>query len=110
MRAKSLGIEGILTAEDWAELVEKHGGKCASCRGGKYLVIDHIIPLSRGGTNTKDNIQPLCVQCNSSKGNKLPEEWPGRVIPPEWVIDTERVERTAQAELLLVRSPKGMGK
>jgi 5-methylcytosine-specific restriction endonuclease McrA len=77
-----MGIEGTITGDDWAELVKKQGGKCPYCDGGRYLVIDHIIPLSRGGTNTKDNIQAICVQCNSSKGNKLPEEWPGRKLPP----------------------------
>lgn len=36
--------------------------------------LDHIIPLSRGGTHTLENVQVSHVYCNLSKGNKLPEE------------------------------------
>lgn len=36
---------------------------------------DHKIPLSRGGTDTADNIEWVCRQCNSDKGSLLPEEY-----------------------------------
>jgi len=39
--------------------------------------IDHMIPLSRGGTHTRDNLITLCHQCNSEKGNKTWNEWIG---------------------------------
>ena len=35
-----------------------------------YVSVDHIIPLSWGGGNTRENIQLLCSSCNSKKGNK----------------------------------------
>lgn len=35
------------------------------------LTIDHIIPLSKGGTHTVENVQPLCVNCNCKKGTNL---------------------------------------
>jgi 5-methylcytosine-specific restriction endonuclease McrA len=38
-------------------------------------VIDHIVPLSRGGTSCKDNVVPVCFQCNAQKGAKLLFEW-----------------------------------
>lgn len=64
---------GNHTLQEWEELKAKHGHRCAIC--GKIepeikLTEDHIIPLSRGGTNKIENIQPLCLSCNSSKGNR----------------------------------------
>ena len=42
--------------------------------GNKYLLptLDHIIPLSKGGQNTIDNMQTLCINCNGNKKDKLP--------------------------------------
>lgn len=38
---------------------------------------DHIIPLSRGGSNDPENLTAACFECNSSKRGKLLEEWKG---------------------------------
>ena len=35
---------------------------------------DHIVPQNRGGNHHTDNLQLMCVQCNSKKSNKLPSE------------------------------------
>lgn len=43
---------------------------CRSCGSNLYPEIDHIIPLSRGGTNHPDNLQVLCRGCNAQKGNR----------------------------------------
>lgn len=42
--------------------------------------LDHLIPLSRGGTNESRNIVLSCPYCNDSKGDKLPSEWSGRLF------------------------------
>ena len=39
--------------------------------GKKKLTVDHIVPVSLGGKNTIDNLQPLCLTCNSKKHNKI---------------------------------------
>ena len=41
----------------------------------KDLTMDHLLPLSRGGTSSKDNIVPCCKGCNSKKKSMLPLEW-----------------------------------
>ncbi len=43
-------------------------------RGRQFLTRDHILPLSRGGGNTWDNVVTSCSPCNNRKGNRLPEE------------------------------------
>lgn len=49
----------------------RDGGKCVKCGGIENLEFDHIIPISKGGSNTARNIQLLCERCNRSKGAKI---------------------------------------
>ena len=53
-------------------------GKCYYCDsfvGIKELTMDHLVPLSRGGRSTKDNLVPCCKECNTKKRTMLPVEW-----------------------------------
>lgn len=50
---------------------EKYAYKCVSCGTQKNLTCDHIIPESKGGETTLENLQTMCKSCNSSKGVKL---------------------------------------
>jgi hypothetical protein len=50
---------------------QRDGGKCVKCGSKEKLEYDHIIPLSRGGSNTARNIQILCETCNHSKSDSL---------------------------------------
>ena len=64
----------IVTAElsDW--LKEHRGCECAYCEA-QATHIDHIVPLSREGSHTWDNIQLICKNCNFGKNNLLEEEY-----------------------------------
>jgi len=46
-------------------------GKCVKCGSRNNLEYDHIIPVSKGGSNTERNIQILCEKCNREKSDKI---------------------------------------
>lgn len=46
-------------------------GKCVNCGSREKLEFDHIIPVSKGGSNTERNIELLCEKCNRKKSNKI---------------------------------------
>ena len=71
--AREKGAEGYHSLEEWNLLKEKHDNKCLNCGEQKTLTKDHIIPLSKGGTDYISNIQPLCRNCNSKKWNHIHE-------------------------------------
>jgi 5-methylcytosine-specific restriction endonuclease McrA len=60
---------GSFTGTEWRALVDRFDGRCVCC-GSKpdALTADHVIAVSRGGANVINNIQPLCMRCNISKG------------------------------------------
>ena len=54
-------------------MFEEQGGKCNACENEMRIVdfhIDHIIPVSKGGSDTRENYQLLCGNCNMIKGNR----------------------------------------
>lgn len=90
-RAKLHGRAGF-TKEEWVQLAEACGNSCVRC-GGRVdslesiyrgrsvaLEVDHIVPLSQGGSGDISNIQPLCSACNNWKRAKAIDFRPERVI------------------------------
>src|SRR5215210_523590 len=70
-RAHKLNAEGDFTVEEFEPLCEKYGNACLRCGDRDALLTpDHVIPLSLGGSNRIENIQPLCLSCNSWKDIK----------------------------------------
>ncbi len=68
LRARYRGLEEHYTASEWDTLLLCTGGVCAACGRVGKLEVDHVVPLSVGGSNTIDNLQPLCKPCNARKG------------------------------------------
>lgn len=69
-RALLANAEGSFTAEEWLALLAQYPN-CPRC-GRPFAdtcpaTMDHIVPLSRSGSNGIGNIQPLCGSCNSAK-------------------------------------------
>lgn len=75
-RKNSAGVFQV-SVRDWDRLVARYGG-CAYCGKHGPVVIEHVIPLSRGGRHSIGNLLPACQHCNASKGALLLVEWRAR--------------------------------
>lgn len=78
-------------------VLRRDGSVCAYC-GRTAATIDHVLPRSRGGSDSWENLVACCVRCNNAKGNRTAKEmgWSLRFYPTTprastWVLrGTER--------------------
>lgn len=70
-RARKANAKGFATLDKIRAKVEYYGGKCWIC-SAPYREIDHVIPLTKGGTNWPANLKPICRSCNARKSNTWP--------------------------------------
>jgi 5-methylcytosine-specific restriction endonuclease McrA len=54
------------------EVLRRDKHACQYCGSTKHLTLDHVIPTSKGGTHTWDNIVTACETCNNRKGDRTP--------------------------------------
>lgn len=87
IKRRNANVVGGHSFLEWIELLKKHDNKCFYCGvrmtkkiGDKQRTRDHIVPISKGGTDNIENIVPACRSCNSSKGTKAVEEWKGVTV------------------------------
>lgn len=60
----------------WRQSIkEKWDYKCAYCGSEENLTLDHVIPQSKGGVDTLENVVCCCHSCNHSKGHTDWKEW-----------------------------------
>jgi 5-methylcytosine-specific restriction endonuclease McrA len=82
-RAALLGVVSDLTTKQWREVVEEHNYTCHICGDPvsmkigipERLSLDHVIPMSRGGGNTRNNVAPAHRRCNQNRTNMLLDEF-----------------------------------
>jgi 5-methylcytosine-specific restriction endonuclease McrA len=73
-RAFKIGKPSSFTAAEWKSLKERYNYTCLRCGRREpaiKLTADHVVPISKGGAGTIDNIQPLCKPCNSAKHDDI---------------------------------------
>ena len=55
-------------------IYKRDGYRCVYCGNTKQLTIDHVIPKSKGGKNTWENLVTCCIKCNLKKSDRTPEQ------------------------------------
>lgn len=79
-------------------ILARDGFRCQYCGNTRHLTIDHVIPRSRGGVSSWDNVVTSCAPCNVRKGAFLPSEVgmlpsrkPRPPVPGDFVLAVQRV-------------------
>ncbi len=75
-RAREAAAKGKISRFSYAAILRSANGFCQYCGlPSKALALDHIVPLSKGGRNSSNNLMPCCKSCNSKKGVRELSDW-----------------------------------
>lgn len=77
-RARKAQAQGDHSDADLVEIFAAQNKRCAYCRSDLRKAkkhVDHIVPLARGGSNGRSNLQFLCAPCNQTKSAKDPTDY-----------------------------------
>gem|GEM_PF-108577 len=76
-KKSAAGQRALMTSKLRKSILERDGYTCQKCGASQknepnlLLEVDHIVPISKGGITSVENLQTLCWRCNRSKGSKL---------------------------------------
>jgi 5-methylcytosine-specific restriction endonuclease McrA len=78
--------DATLTTAEWEAIKHAQGGACLYCtRTDRPLTQEHVVPISKGGHHTRENVVAVCQPCNSRRRNgpqPVPGAWRRRVTRP----------------------------
>lgn len=63
-----------ITVPQRRRIYARDGHKCVFCGATDRLSVDHIVPVSKGGTSDDDNLRTMCIRCNTSRGNRMKDD------------------------------------
>lgn len=81
--ARRRGAPGTYTLKDIENMYASQNGRCFYCAVElrERFDVDHYIPISKGGSNWPENLRIACKRCNSSKRDRMPDEFRKRRGP-----------------------------
>lgn len=80
-------------ADQRSRIFDRDGHACLRCSCSESLTIDHIVPLSKGGDNSDENLQTLCHRCNSAKGDATKSYRKGHEVEEEKRTNSSKGQR-----------------
>ena len=86
---------GRHTKLEWLRMISFFQKRCVSCGKKCRITKDHIIPINKGGSDSIDNIQPLCKKCNKKKRELIIDyrlqfcEKRGKILPDKYILKYE---------------------
>ena len=75
------GVPYTQESLDWIASIDWSTELCTYCEDAPATEIDHILPITKGGTGERDNLTPVCRTCNARKGNRYLADFLGFVEP-----------------------------
>ncbi len=68
----NLPYRGVILSRQ--NVFKRDSSRCQYCGAGRDLTLDHVLPRSKGGKTSWDNLITACKSCNSRKGDRTPHE------------------------------------
>lgn len=80
IKRRKKSVRELFTWRDRYYALQRDHYRCVLCGSGPKVdgvkvEVDHIIPVSKGGQNNKENLQTLCIKCNRGKSDIIDEEY-----------------------------------